>query len=112
MTTGFERPEGLSDLGNAAYEKIMKILEENGAFRSGGCRVFYSPEEWMERGEQYGTDAELVVVYDGGDHARFFSMDADSFTMYASTERMREALEEVGAWFEECTGWYAAVYSM
>lgn len=109
-----EKPAGLSALGEKAYEAIMAVLKEHKATYTGGCKTFYSPAEWKERGEEYGIESELIVVYDGGDVRPFFSMDAcyeiPSSNRYATYEKMQAALEKVGAYFEECTGWYAAVY--
>lgn len=31
-----------------------------------GDTAFYSPEEWRARGELYGTDSKLVLVFEGG----------------------------------------------
>ena len=67
MTSNHEMPEGLSPKGEAAYDAIMACLKKHEATNTGGCRVFYSPQEWAERKETYGTKAELIVVHDGGD---------------------------------------------
>ncbi len=73
----------------------------------GGCRTFYSPEEWRARGEHYGRESCLIVVHDGGDYAYAFSHSyGDSVLM----EAMREALDAEGYYAEACTGWYTAIY--
>lgn len=104
----FAEPEGLSELGRAAYRKIVEVLAASGALHSGGCRVFYSPQEWRERGESYGLRSELIVVYDGGDHRRFFNNDG--FGLAMDCDRIVNALNGIGLYFEPCTGWYCAVY--
>lgn len=73
----------------------------------GGCRAFYSPKEWADRGEEYGLTSELIVVYDGGDLVPYFNLDEGAFSLF---EAMNEVLNEAGYWFEPCTGWYSAVY--
>lgn len=103
------KPEGLSEAGSKAYDAIMQIITENGATNTGECKAFYSPTEWEKRGESYGKGAELIVVYDGGDHRRFFNMDA-AYPTYISHLKMVNALGAEGLFFEECTGWYAAIY--
>jgi hypothetical protein len=103
----FRMPEGLCERGRAAWRAIMDRLHEEGRLHSGGCRVFYSPAEWKERGEQYGTESLLIVVHDGGDHAGYFTLDAFA---YAALDRMQEDLACVGAYAETCTSWYSAVY--
>jgi len=104
-------PENLSSIGERAHRAIMALLNKQYATYTGGCRSFYSPAEWRERGEQYGTNGELVVVYDGGDLARFFSIDA-SYPSYEGHTLMSEALAAEGLYFEECTCWYAAIYEI
>lgn len=112
MDKNFAKPEGLSEKGELAYKAIMDVLattfEMFGAEPdSGGCKGFYSPAEWIARGERYGRDAELIIVYDGSDLGMFFNT-YDAF--YESQDRMREALDKLGLFTEECTNWYAAVY--
>lgn len=103
-------PEGLSAAGRKAYEVIMGVLKDADMMYTGGCKAFYSPSDWADRGEMYGTESELVVVYDGGDLRYFFSLDADMETSYTFTTRMNKALEAAGFRSEECTRWYAAIY--
>jgi hypothetical protein len=80
--------------------------------------------EWKAREEKYGTESHLIVVYDGGALRPVFSMDAaydldcghyqqtgKKREPYALYEGMQEKLREAGLYFEECTGFYAAVYS-
>lgn len=88
-------------------DKIVSVLFEGA--KTGGCRPFYSVEEWEDRGEQYGTSSELIVVHDGGDHARYFNMD---YMDYKSVEEMNEALFEIGYYAEQCTSWYSAIYKV
>ena len=103
----FALPDGVSALGKKAHEAIMAVLQKYDCARSGGCKVFYSPKEWKARGEQYGLKSQLIVVYDGGDHRRFFNMDEEEYKLW---DEMHDALGKVGVYAEECTGWYAAVY--
>lgn len=128
----FARPVGLSAIGNKAYDVIMAELKKNcgDMLSTGGCRTFYSPKEWEERGEEYARGSELVVVYDGGDVRPFFSMDAAydldmmlaehyraygksmpaDYKPYRRYEAMREKLAEVKVYPEEGTGWYSGIY--
>lgn len=123
-TSNLNMPEGLGDAGRRAYEIITSYLKQHDLTNTGGCKAFYSPTEWAAREEQYGTEAHLVVVYDGGDMRPAFSMDAaydldcaiyqetgKSRTPYALYEGMQEKLRAAGLYFEECTRWYSAVYS-
>lgn len=102
-----EMPEGLSEQGHRAHAVIMRVLTEGESTHTGGCKAFYSPQEWAARGEEYGTHSHLVVVYDGGAHRKHFTLDEECYEL---TEEMQAALREAGLHFEECTTWYGAVY--
>jgi len=104
-----DRPEGLTPLGDKAYDAVMAALQEKGATNSGGCKVFYSPEEWQERGESYGAESELIVCHDGGAHAMFFNMD---YGNYNEVEDMAHSLHNKGVYVEQCTCWYSAIYPL
>lgn len=69
-------PENLDDLGKRAYNAIKKHLRDFEDMSTGGCKAFYSPIEWAERGESYGRGSKLIIVYDGGDLRPYMNMDA------------------------------------
>jgi len=135
MDKNLDKPECLSPAGARAYDAIISHLDKNEMIdyiSTGGCKAFYSPEEWSERRELYGTKSVLVVVYDGGDLRRSFNMDEaydhgltylaylkeegieppSDFNAYKSVEKMQESLRLAGFYAEECTGWYAAIYEI
>jgi hypothetical protein len=121
----FAMPEGLNENGHRAHEIIGAYLKEHGC-TDAGPRIFYAPAEWMQKGNEYGSRSHLIVAYDGGGKLReVFSMDAayaldcahyqqtgESREPYALYEGMQAALREAGLYFEECTGWYSAIYSV
>lgn len=74
---------------------------------SGGCRAFYSPSEWKQRGERYGQESFLIVCHDGGDLAPYFSLD---YKKYGCYNKMEHELEKIGFYQEQCTSWYSAIY--
>jgi hypothetical protein len=111
------KPDGLSEAGQKAYAIIVAYLKANNLTCT-ELRVFYAPAEWIERGHEYGTKAQLIVMYDGATSLkRVFSMDAcyamarPGVDCYALYEGMQAKLNEAGMFFEECTGWYAAIYT-
>lgn len=106
---GLEIPPGLCPLGQAAAEAVVQLLKERDSSYTGGCRVFYTPAEWAERQEEYGTSSLLIVVHDGGDHASFFSWD---YERHAHIEAVDDRLEPLGLYAEQCTGWYSAIYKI
>jgi hypothetical protein len=101
----FKIPEGLCSKGEAAAKALVKLAGPEGS--GGGCRAFYSPQEWRDRGEQYGRDALLVVVHDGGDLAPMLNFD---YCDQRAMNRQVAALAKLGLFAESCTGWYTAVY--
>lgn len=115
-------PDDLTHLGRKAYRVILDFLTERGLLKTNGCETFYSPIEWRRQGESYGSTSHLVIVYDGSPLKRVFSMDACyeygcatgklGPEVYALYEAMQERLREAGFFFEECTRWFGAVYSI
>lgn len=98
-------PEGLSELGQAAYHAIVGFLKKKKI--PVGSKVFYSPAEWTARGESYGTESELVVVYDGERCGDAFSYDRENYKLI---EQMDALLKATGTFTEQCTSWYSAIY--
>ncbi len=72
----------------------------------GGCRAFYTPEEWSERGEPYGHGGVLVLVHDGGDLWPFCNWDEG----YVLPERFTAFLKGLGYWIEQGTSWHSTVF--
>ena len=68
---------------------------------------FKTPQEWAERGEDYGLKSVLVVLHDGGNQAPYLNLD---YCAYKCHEKMAEALRDIGYYVEQCTCWYSAVY--
>lgn len=90
-----------------AYDSIISVLKAHDALDTGGCRAFYSPQEWKDRDEEYGRNSVLIVVHDGGDHAPFFNY---SYECYSLMEAMNAGLGQAGFYAEQCTAWYTAIY--
>lgn len=100
-------PDGLSPQGKNAATVIQEFLEEKGATFHGGGGRFYTPDEWADRGEQYGRSSLLVITHDGGDHAPAFNLD---YGAYEFQDELVQRLRAHGLYVEQCTSWYSAVY--
>lgn len=100
-------PGDLTPQGRKAAEVILEFLEEKDLTYHGGGGRFYSPQEWQDRGEQYGVRSVLVITHDGGDHAAAMNMD---YGAYALMEELADRLQNHGLYLEQCTSWYSAVY--
>jgi hypothetical protein len=107
MRKELEMPEGLCAKGVAAYNAIVALLEKRNALDTGGCKAFYSPAEWRERGEDYAQNAVLIVVHDGGDHAPYFNWD---YGYARGIEAVMAALLPHGVFAEQATSWYSGIY--
>ena len=108
MNSDLECPIDISSDGKSAHSVIVEFLHSNGIADTGGCKAFYSPDEWQMRGEQYGLESHLIVVHDGGDHAVAFNWDYED---YESIDKMQQALSQIGMFAEQCTSWYSAIYN-
>ena len=104
----WKKPEGISKLGEAAW-KVITDMAVKGKWSTGGCHSFYSPQEWADRGEQYGLESELIVCHDGGALAPRFNLD---YLEYDKYDAMLVALNEGGVFPEACTTWYSAIYQI
>ena len=105
-------PATLSKKGKEAVQKVLDVMAKHGLDATkedftGGCRAFWTPEEWAARGEEYGRKSVVVVVHDGGDVGNFFSFDREQYKL---VEEMNDALGEIGLFAEQCTCWYSAIY--
>jgi len=100
--------DSLNPIQKAISQVILECLREDVKNPSGGgCKAFYSPQEWIDRGERYGHDSFLVVCHDGGDLAPYFSLDYRQYDFY---NKMENALNQIGYYQEQCTSWYSAIY--
>ena len=109
MSNEWPIPDNLSADGRRAAEAIHAFLVERGLSNHGGGGRFYSPQQWRDRGEQYGTESLLVITHDGGDHACAFNLD---YGGYAVHEALQNRLRELGMFVEAATSWYSSVYSI
>lgn len=99
------------DSGKALAKAITKWLTDysGAAPDGGGCRAFYSPKEWKERGEDYGTNAKLILCHDGGDLYYYCNYDSGNWD---GIEAFDKFLRSKGYYVECCTSWYSAVYKL
>lgn len=100
-------PADLSDQGRLAAQVILEFLEEKDLTYHGGGGRFYSPQEWEDRGEDYGRRSLLIITHDGGDHAVAFNFD---YGAYALQDELTLRLGAHRLYVEQCTSWYSAVY--
>lgn len=94
-------PLDLGIEGQRAWEVIIAQMRRfRTKFYTGGCRAFFSADEWTKKlGNRYGRGAELIVVYDGGSLPDFFRL-GENENRYTA---MRDALREVDLYSEELT---------
>ena len=75
-------------------------------------RMFYSPREWTDRGEQYGTESLLVIVHEACDASIAISLDGayNSGVSYDHYNALDKALRDEGLYLEGLYSWCSAVY--
>ena len=93
-------PANLCDLGRAAAEAVLAgvdaecVAKFNRLATTGGCRAFYTPEEWRAKGWEVANNAVLVCVHDGGDMGRWVRAPG------TAAREVFAALERLGLRFE------------
>lgn len=99
----------LDSVGQQLAQLIISTAEniQKRPVYCGGCRAFYSPQEWQDRQELYGLDSHLIVCHDGGDFASFFNY---AYEVPDYMEKMRQAIKKFGYYAVSCTSWYTAIY--
>jgi hypothetical protein len=100
------KPMDLTVDGREAYKVIVNYLEKHEMTDTGGCKAFYSPTTWKERGESYGDGSVLIVVHDGGDLAYLFNLVHDC----VSYREIKQELDKAGFYPESMTCWATAIY--
>lgn len=105
---GWTIPEKqLTPKGRSAAEAILTFLQARDLTDHGGGGGFYGPEQWEERGEQYGLGSLLIVTHDGGEHAPAFNWDYEAYDLI---EELRQELSKIDVYVEQCTSWFSAIY--
>jgi uncharacterized protein (TIGR02996 family) len=100
-------PPELSPRGKEAAQLILDFLLAEGLTGTCGCQAFYSSQQWKERGEEFGPDSLLILVYDGGD----IDTCMDPLKgQHELVDRFQQHLERNGFVIEPCTHWYSAIY--
>ena len=108
MSTKDFSTDHLSGEAKELAEAIRAFLREYNEAEpdGGGCKAYYTPEEWAERGEPYGHGGVVVLVHDGGDLAPFCNWDYG----YRLPERFTAFLKHHGYWIEQGTSWHSTVF--
>jgi hypothetical protein len=76
----------------------------------GGCKAFYSKEEWRNQGHSdCGTKVILILCHDGGDLSPYCNLDYEVYSAYEAFQKMLD--EKHGVWVEQGSSWYSVVYS-
>jgi hypothetical protein len=102
-------PEGLSSKAKKAYQILLKWAQKHDEY-TGGCRTFYHPKEWANRGESYGTKSHLILVHDGGCFSEYNEYLGPNCQGWL--EDTRDELAAIGLYAEPCTCWYTAFYEI
>ena len=96
-------PPGLDEKGRLARRIIGAFSKRH---QLADDAYFYSPAQWTLRGEAFGTDSKLIVVYDGSEFASLYNTH---YKAEALLEKLQQQLEKHGMFIEQCTVWYSVV---
>ena len=100
-------PSELCAKGRDAAAVIVAFLKKRDMSDPCGGGRFYTPDEWEERGEQYGIGSLLIITHDGGEHAPAFNWDYEAYDLM---EELRQELSKIDVYVEQCTSWFSAIY--
>jgi hypothetical protein len=106
MNPDLRLPSDIS-LATAAHRTICTFLRRRKLTFTGGCRAFYSPEEWRGLGHSCGPGALLVVCHDGGSVGDAFSYDNGRYKLI---EAMARELAKIGVFAEQATTTHTVIF--
>lgn len=94
----------------AKAEKVLKdFLAELGPDLAGDAKV-YTQEEWIDRGEKYGTHGSAVLVFDGSWLYEVLNCYDCGKCAQKWHNRLHDKLKENGLWYEIGEAWFLYVY--
>lgn len=104
-------PAGLSKDGERAAKIIRDYLTDN---KLTWCEsdLFMTPQEWGDRGEQYGNGSILILIHETGAAGEALSYDkaACAARPYHHLEKLMRTLASAGFYSEQMYSWSSAVY--
>jgi hypothetical protein len=101
----FAIPYNLCSQGRSAAQAILGMLTEDNECWSGGCRAFFSPQEWRNKGHELIDRTVLVVLHDGGIMSEYF----DPVYGGQRYERQLQYLRENSFFAEHISHFYAEI---
>jgi hypothetical protein len=106
----FDIPSDLSPKAKKIAKAIVTLAKRmfGSDTSGGGCRAFYSPEDWVRKeGRQIDDEVVLVVVHDGGDMGPLFNYDY----LGSTHKRAKAALKKLNTHAENQGSWYTFIYA-
>ena len=76
---------------------------------TGGCKAFYSPQEWRDKGWEVGEKVLCVVCHDGGDLAPLFNLD---YQDYKAFEKMDQIFRRRGIYAEAISSTHTHIHTI
>ena len=89
----------LQGIAKIFAENVCRMIEKDNSARpyGGGCKAFYSPDEWKEIGNNVPDECILVLCYDGGDLSHYCNYN---YANINKIEKFTSLLQEHGLWTE------------
>lgn len=76
---------------------------------TGGCKAFYSPQEWRDKGWVVDENVLCVVCHDGGDLAPLFNLD---YQDYKAFDQMDQIFRRRGLYAEAINSTQSNIYTI
>lgn len=84
------------DIPQSVKEALREVRDLAGATwergaSTGGCKAFYSPQEFRAKGHEVHEKVLCVVIHDGGDLAPLFNLDYEDYKAYDKMDQIFRA---------------------
>lgn len=81
------------DIPQNVKNALMEVRDFAGSLwdrpaSTGGCKAFYSPQEWRDKGWEVNDKVLCVACHDGGDLAPLFNLDYQDYKNYDKMVRI------------------------
>jgi hypothetical protein len=87
-------------------------MAQHDAMFTGGCKIFWSPKEWVRLNSQHESSVVLGLVYEGAGLWHWLSGSGYEWARVVASEvrKFDKMLKKLGVWREDQTSYSTAIY--